>query len=63
LGASHLLVDSFIKDHAARNLTLDFEGSDVQTLAFFYSCFGAVEEKYTALKLNRLPWLLKWVKQ
>ena len=63
LGASHLLVDGFIKDHAAQNLTLDFEGSDVQTLAFFYSSFGAVEEKYTALKLNRLPWLLKWMKQ
>jgi hypothetical protein len=60
LGASHALIDAFIKDHAAQNLLLDFEGSDIKNLAFFYSSFGATEEKYAAIKLNRLPW---WVRQ
>jgi hypothetical protein len=63
LGASHALIDAFIKDHAGENLFLDFEGSDIRNLAFFYSSFGAVEEKYAALKINRLPWFAKWLKK
>lgn len=62
LGASHALIDAFIKDHAGQNLLLDFEGSDVRNLAFFYSSFGATEEKYAAIKLNKLPWYIKWLK-
>ena len=63
LGASHVLINAFIKDHAEKNLLLDFEGSDVPSLAFFYSSFGAVEEKYSAVKVNQLPFYLKWAKQ
>lgn len=50
LGASHALIDAFIKDHAEQNLLLDFEGSDLRNLAFFYSSFGAREEKYAAIR-------------
>lgn len=63
LGASHALIDAFIKDHAGQNLLLDFEGSDISSLAFFYSSFGATEEKYSAIKLNRLPVWAKWLKK
>lgn len=69
IGASHALIDAFIKDHAGKNLPtgqagmiLDFEGSDIRTLAFFYSSFGAVELAYPQLRLNRLPFYLKWLK-
>ena len=62
LGASHAVVDAFIKDHAEQNMKLDFEGTDIKNLAFFYSSFGAQEEKYTAIKLNKLPWYIKWMK-
>lgn len=62
LGASHALIDAFIKDHAGQNLLLDFEGSDIRNLAFFYSSFGAAEEKYSAIKLNKLPWYIRWMK-
>jgi hypothetical protein len=62
LGASHTLIDGFIKDHAEQNLLLDFEGSDIRNLAFFYSSFGAAEEKYSAIKRNKLPWYVKWMK-
>lgn len=61
-GASHALIDAFIKNNAGNNLLLDFEGSDIPSLAFFYSSFGAVEEKYAGLKLNRLPFWMKWFK-
>lgn len=63
LGASHALIDAFIRDHAGQNILLDFEGSDLRNLAFFYSSFGAVEEKYAAVKLNRFPWWGKWLKK
>lgn len=62
-GASHALINAFIKDHANQNLLLDFEGSDIPSLALFYSSFGAVEEKYAGFKLNRLPFYLKWLKR
>lgn len=63
LGASHALIDAFIKDHAGQNLLLDFEGSDIRNLAFFYSSFGAREEKFSAIKFNKLPWYIKWLKK
>lgn len=63
IGASHALIDAFIKDHAGKDLTLDFEGSDIRNLAFFYSSFGARHEVYPALKINRLPFFLKWLKK
>jgi len=63
IGASHALINAFIKDHAGQNLILDFEGSDIHSLAFFYSSFGAAEEKYCGIKLNRLPKLIKLLKK
>lgn len=62
-GASHRLIDAFIGDHAGQKILLDFEGSDIRNLAFFYSSFGAVEEKYSSIKLNRLPAIIKWFKK
>ena len=62
IGASHALIDAFIKDHSGQDLILDFEGSDIRNLAFFYSGFGATEEIYPALKINRLPFYVKWMK-
>ncbi len=63
LGASHALINAFIKDHAGEDMLLDFEGSDISSLAFFYSSFGAKEEKYAAIRLNKLPAALKWLKK
>lgn len=63
LGASHALIDAFIKDNAGQDMLLDFEGSDIRNLAFFYESFGAVKEKFTGIKNNKLPFYLKWLKQ
>lgn len=62
-GASHALIDAFIKDNAGKNVLLDFEGSDIPTLAYFYSSFGAEHEIYPEVKINRLPFYLKWLKK
>ncbi|HLY68551.1 MAG TPA: hypothetical protein VKR53_02410 [Puia sp.] len=63
LGASHYLIDRFIYDHAGQNLLLDFEGSDMRNLAFFYSSFGAQLEVYPFLAINRLPFWMRWLKR
>jgi Acetyltransferase (GNAT) domain len=62
-GASHYLIDAFIKDHAGKTILLDFEGSDITNLAHFYNSFGAHEENYSAIKLNKLPFYVKWMKK
>ncbi len=62
-GASHALIDGFIKDNAGKKLLLDFEGSDIPNLALFYSSFGAAHEIYPAIKINKLPFYLKWLKK
>jgi len=62
-GASHTLIDGFIRDYAEQHITLDFEGSDIPGLAFFYSSFGAVHHTYPAIRLNRLPFYLRWMKK
>ncbi|MBS4063143.1 MAG: GNAT family N-acetyltransferase [Chitinophagaceae bacterium] len=62
IGASHYLIDRFIHAHAGEDAVLDFEGSDIRNLAFFYSSYGATEEIYPAIRMNKLPKLLKWLK-
>lgn len=62
LGASHQVIHSFIRDHAGQDILLDFEGSNVYKIAFFFKGFNAVEELYPGIIYNRLPPLLKWLK-
>jgi hypothetical protein len=62
-GTSHALINAFIKDYAGTNTILDFEGSDISSLASFYQGFGSQQENYPALKYNQLPALLKWIKK
>ena len=61
-GASPMLIDQFIKDHADQDLVLDFEGSDSPTVAEFYRRFGAIPEPYTTIYANKLPFPLSLLK-
>jgi hypothetical protein len=61
-GASHALVDAFIRNQAGSGIVLDFEGSDVPGIARFYDGFGATEETYPALRQNRMPAVIRWLK-
>ena len=63
LGASHFLIDSFIKEYCELDLSLDFEGSDARNVAYFYGSFGAQAEVYPALRINHLPWWAKLLKK
>lgn len=54
-GASHFLLDAYLEEKAGKNLVMDFEGSDMAGLAFFYSGFGGQVEHYPAIRLDHLP--------
>jgi len=57
-GAMPYLIDSFIRQHAGRHLTFDFDGSNDPNLARFYKSFGSKECIYQRLVINRLPFAL-----
>jgi hypothetical protein len=61
-GASHFLLDRFIHDHAGKKWLLDFEGSDIEGLAYFYSSFGATEESYYSARASQLPRWINWLR-
>lgn len=62
-GASPLLIDAFIARHAGKPVLLDFEGSDVESVARFYEGFGAIDRPYPAVRQNRLPYPLQFLKR
>lgn len=62
-GASHQLIDAVIREYAGKDYWLDFEGSDIRGIAFFFEGFGAQPEDYYYLRENRLPWWCRWMKK
>ncbi|MDD2797791.1 MAG: hypothetical protein PHV20_04285 [Bacteroidales bacterium] len=46
LNATHFLIDGFIKTFADKLQNLDFEGSDIQSVAYFYQKWGSEKEEY-----------------
>ncbi|GIV33493.1 MAG: hypothetical protein KatS3mg031_1028 [Chitinophagales bacterium] len=63
LGAGFFLIDSLIRKYAASGKILDFEGSMHPQIARFYNSFGAYEQPYWRVRLNRLPRWMKWIKR
>lgn len=58
-GAMTFLFDSVIEEFSGSQVVLDFEGSNDENLARFYSSFGSKEVYYNVLKYNLLPFPLK----
>jgi len=61
--SNHVLIDQLIREFAGQNYILDFEGSEIPGVAYFYKNFGAVSQPYFELRWNNLPWWLKLVKK
>jgi hypothetical protein len=57
--AMFFLVDYFIRENSNKHLTLDFDGSNDEALARFYSGFGSTRLEFTRISRNRLPFYLK----
>lgn len=62
MSAMPYLIDYFIQESANSGLVFDFEGSNDLNLARFYKSFGAINEPYQNLKINRLPLFLRLFK-
>jgi hypothetical protein len=61
--AGHFLYDNLIREFSQTGLIFDFEGSDIPGVAHFYKNFGAINQPYTKLHFNRLPYFLKLLKR
>lgn len=61
--AMFLLIDTYIGQNAGKEMTLDFEGSNIPGIARFYKGFGALPQTYYSLHQNRLPKLLQIFKK
>lgn len=49
------IIDSFIRDNAGSGRILDFEGSNIPSVARFFGGFGAKPEIYQGVSFSRLP--------
>lgn len=58
--AMFFLIDNFIREHANKHLTLDFNGSNDEALARFYRGFGSNKIHYTRISRNTLPAILRF---
>jgi len=61
-GANYFLFDQVIREFSGRPVSIDFEGSDVPGIAYFYEKFSDQKELYPFVRLNRLPWPLRLLK-
>jgi hypothetical protein len=63
IGGSHQIINAVIKKYAGSNILLDFEGSDIPGIGFFFEGFGAAKENYYYIHYNALPWWCRWLKK
>jgi hypothetical protein len=63
LNAMPWMVDDFIREHAGKNLILDFEGSNDEGLARFYKSFGANQTIYQRAERNSLPGWINFLRK
>lgn len=61
--AIHILLDEIIKLNANKDLILDFEGSEIPSVAYFYKKFGVTPYTYYHIKNNRLPFPFSLLKK
>jgi len=61
--AGHFLYDSIIKEYSQTGLIFDFEGSEIPGVKHFYKSFGAINQPYTKLHFNKLPYPLRILKR
>ncbi len=60
--ANYFLYDQLIEEFAGSGLILDFEGSDIKGIAYFYSKFAKENQLYPFIRYNQLPAAVKLLK-
>lgn len=61
-GSMHLLMQNALNIYAPKNVWFDFGGGQQSSMAQFYKGFGAQPQTYYSLRINRLPYPLKWLR-
>ena len=61
--AGAFLYNELIKEFSHNGMMLDFEGSDIAGIEFFYKGFGAVNQPYYKTHLNNLKFPLRLFKR
>jgi hypothetical protein len=61
--ANHFLIDRLVHEFSGSDTLLDFEGSDLPGVSYFYKIFGSVNQPYFFYRVNKLPVLIRWLKQ
>ena len=61
--ANHLLFDNIFLEFSGSPLIFDFEGSDIPGIASFYKNFGAIDQPYSKIHFNHLPFPLGLLKR
>ncbi|MDQ6813149.1 MAG: hypothetical protein M3040_05400 [Bacteroidota bacterium] len=62
-GANHFLLNALIEEFSGKEITLDFEGSDLPGVRSFYENFGGVNQSYFKIKYNHLSWPFRLFKK
>lgn len=61
--ANYFLLYNVIKEFSEQNLVFDFEGSQIPSINFFFKKFGAIEQPYPFVRINKLPLWKRWIKK
>lgn len=56
--AVYFMLNALIEEHSGKALVLDFEGSSIPEIAYFFKGFGATETKFYGFRVSKLPWLI-----
>lgn len=54
-GATHALIYEIIKEYSYTKMVLDFEGSSIEGVAYFYQKFGALNEPFSQISWSKIP--------
>jgi hypothetical protein len=60
--SNYFLLYHVIKEFSNQNVIFDFEGSEIPSIQLFFKKFGAAEQDYFFVRINTLPFWVRWPK-
>ncbi|MBR9922413.1 MAG: GNAT family N-acetyltransferase [Bacteroidetes bacterium] len=61
--ATHFMLDQIFQLYSNQEMTFDFEGSSIPSIARFFASFGAKETHYHHIERGELPWVIRQLKK
>jgi hypothetical protein len=60
--ANYFLYNEVIREFSGNSYILDFEGSDLPGVAYWYEKIANFNQPYFFLRYNHLPLVIRWLK-